>query len=206
MSARVVLAEDEAIIRLDLRETLEAEGYEVVGDYGRGDEALEGIRTLRPDIAILDVKMPGLDGLEVAAEILKEKICATLVLTAFSQRALVEAAREAGVMAYLVKPFQASELVPAIELAIARYVEAQALEAEVASLGDANATLEAKLQARKLLERAKGKLQESHGYSEAAAFRFIQKSAMDSRTTMSEVADAIVEGKLVPPPNDASVH
>lgn len=205
MSARVVLAEDEAIIRLDLRETLEAEGYEVVGDYGRGDEALAGIRELRPDIAILDVKMPGLDGLEVAAEVLNEKICATLVLTAFSQRALVEAAREAGVMAYLVKPFQASELVPAIELAIARYVEAQALEAEVASLGDANATLEAKLQARKLLERAKGKLQESYGYSEAAAFRYIQKSAMNSRSTMSDVANAIVEGRLVPPVSDAPV-
>lgn len=205
MSARVVLAEDEAIIRLDLRETLEAEGYEVVGDYGRGDEALEGIRELRPDIAILDVKMPGLDGLEVAAEVLNEKICATLVLTAFSQRALVEAAREAGVMAYLVKPFQASELVPAIELAIARYVEAQALEAEVASLGDVNATLEAKLQARKLLERAKGKLQESYGYSEAAAFRYIQKSAMDTRSTMSDVANAIVEGGLVPPVSDAPV-
>ncbi|MGC8465954.1 MAG: ANTAR domain-containing response regulator [Acidimicrobiales bacterium] len=201
MAVRVVLAEDEAIIRLDLRETLEAEGYDVVGDFGQGDLALAAIRDLRPDIAILDVKMPGLDGLEVATIIQQERICATLILTAFSQRALVEAARTAGVMAYLVKPFQSSELVPAIELALARYGENKMLEEEMEQLRGEHLVLQDKLETRKLLDQAKGLLMEELGMTEAEAFRFLQRKAMDGRLRLGTVASQVIDGVLRPEPS-----
>jgi AmiR/NasT family two-component response regulator len=152
----------------------------------------------KPDIAVLDVKMPGMDGIEVAKILRKEKICATLILTAFSQRSLVEAAREAGVMAYLVKPFQASELVPSIELAIARYNEAIALEEELDLVRDEKTALEFAVATRKALDRAKGKLMEAYALTEPQAFRFIQKTAMDRRLSMREVANAVIDGELVP--------
>src|ERR1044071_4775073 len=145
MSVRVVIAEDEAIIRLDLKETLEEEGYEVVGETGRGDEAVELVRDLRPDLAILDIKMPGLDGLEAARAISAARHAAVLILTAFSQRDLIEQARDAGALAYLVKPFQKSDLIPAIEVALGRYAELAALEREVTDLTD-------RLEARKLID------------------------------------------------------
>lgn len=198
MAVRIVLAEDEAIIRLDLKETLESEGYSVVGDFGQGDTALRAIRELKPDLAILDVKLPGLTGLEVASAIASERICATLILTAYSQRALVEEAREAGAMAYLVKPFQASELIPAIELSLARYAETRALEAEVAAIRDESEATREKLEARKLLDRAKGVLIDEMGMHEADAFRFIQRSAMDARTSMKAVAELVISGELRP--------
>ncbi|SHE30172.1 response regulator receiver and ANTAR domain protein [Ferrithrix thermotolerans DSM 19514] len=198
MPVRVLLAEDEAIVRLDLKEMLRVEGYDVVGDFGAGDEALKFAMEQKPDIAVLDVKMPGMDGIEVAKILRKEKICATLILTAFSQRSLVEAAREAGVMAYLVKPFQASELVPSIELAIARYNEAIALEEELDLVRDEKTALEFAVETRKALDRAKGKLMEAYALTEPQAFRFIQKTAMDRRLSMREVANAVIDGELVP--------
>ena len=186
MPTRVVIAEDEAIIRLDLRETLEEEGYEVVGETGRGDQAVELVRRLRPDIAILDIKMPGQTGLEVAKTITAERICGVLILTAFSQRDVIEQARDAGALAYLVKPFQKSELVPAIELAIARHTELAALSAEVAGL-------EAQLEARKVIDRAKGILMDRDGMREADAFSHIQRRAMSERRKMRDVAQEIVD-------------
>jgi two-component system, response regulator PdtaR len=188
---RVVIAEDEAIIRLDLRETLEEEGYEVVGETGRGDQAVELVRTLRPDVAVLDVKMPGMDGIEAARLIATERICATLILTAFSQRDVVEQARDAGALAYLVKPFQKTDLVPAIELAIGRFRELQALAGEVDSLQE-------QLEARKVVDRAKGQLMDAHGLSEQAAFDFLQKRAMNERTRMRDVAERVLAGELTP--------
>jgi len=188
---RVVIAEDEAIIRLDLKETLEEEGYEVVGETGRGDEAVRLVRELRPDIAILDVKMPGVDGLTAAREITADRLCAVLVLTAFSQRELVEQARDAGALAYLVKPFQRSELVPGIELAIGRFRELQALAAENRELAEQLAT-------RKVVDRAKGVLMDRHGLSESEAFSFVQRRAMSDRTTMRVVAEAVLDGSIVP--------
>jgi two-component system, response regulator PdtaR len=188
---RVVIAEDEAIIRLDLRETLEEEGYVVVGECGRGDQAVELVRSLKPDLAILDVKMPGIDGIEAARLINAEKICGILVLTAFSQREFVERARDAGALAYLVKPYQKSDLIPAMELAIGRFREMQALASDVASLEDQLAT-------RKLVDRAKGMLMDGSGMKEAEAFAFIQKKAMSERTRMKDVADRIISGDLTP--------
>ncbi len=188
---RIVIAEDEAIIRLDLREILEGQGYEVVGEAGRGDEAVELVRTLRPDLAILDVKMPGLDGISAARVITEERLAAVLVLTAFSQRDLVEEARNAGALAYLVKPFQERDLVPAIEVALARQAERAALEAEVRDLRD-------RLETRKLLDRAKGRLMDDHGLDEQGAWRFLQTSAMDRRSTLGVVARAVLDGALVP--------
>jgi two-component system, response regulator PdtaR len=188
---RVVIAEDEAIIRLDLRETLEEEGYDVVGECGRGDQAVELVRSLKPDLAILDVKMPGIDGIEAARLINAEKICGILVLTAFSQREFVERARDAGALAYLVKPYQKSDLIPAMELAIGRFREMQALASDVASLEDQLAT-------RKLVDRAKGMLMDDHGMKEAEAFAFIQKKAMSERTRMKDIADRIISGDLTP--------
>lgn len=198
MALRVVIAEDEAIIRLDLKEILEEEGYEVVGAASRGEEAVELIRSLKPDLAILDIKMPGKDGIEVAAELAPENICPVVILTAFSQRTFVDQAREAGVLAYLVKPFQASDLVPAIELARARFEERLALEAEIANLTDQAERSKRQLETRKLLDRAKGLLMDIHLMSETEAFNFIQKSAMDTRSHMSEVARRIIAGDLTP--------
>ncbi|MEY2463830.1 MAG: two-component system, response regulator PdtaR, partial [Acidimicrobiaceae bacterium] len=155
MPIRVVIAEDEAIIRLDLKETLEEEGYEVVGQTGRGDEAVQLVHDLKPDLAILDVKMPGMDGLEAASQISADKQAAVLILTAFSQRDLIEKARDAGALAYLVKPFQKSELIPAVEVALGRFQEMKALQ-------DQNLSLAEQLETRKLVDRAKGILMDKH--------------------------------------------
>lgn len=191
MSIRVVIAEDEAIIRLDLRETLEEEGYEVIGEAGRGDIALDLIRELKPDLAILDVKMPGMDGLEVARMIGDEKICGVLVLTAFSQREIIEQARDAGALAYLVKPFQKSDLIPAIEVAIGRFRELQALNGQMEVLGE-------QLEARKIIDKAKGRLMDDFGMKEQEAFSFIQRTAMKERSRMRDVAEKILSGDLQP--------
>lgn len=195
---RVVIAEDEAIIRLDLKEILESEGYVVVGETGRGDEAVELVATEQPDLAILDVKMPGLDGIEAARRITSDYRTAALILTAFSQRNLIEDARDAGVAAYLVKPFQRNELIPAIEVAIARFEEHRAIEDEYARLSGEVASLEDKLETRRLVDRAKGVLMDKHGLGEAEAFSFIQRTAMDRRTRMAEVAKEILAGTLSP--------
>ena len=191
MSIRVVIAEDEAIIRLDLRETLEEEGYEVIGEAGRGDVALELIRELKPDLAILDVKMPGMDGLEVARMVGDEKICGVLVLTAFSQREIIEQARDAGALAYLVKPFQKSDLIPAIEVAIGRFRELQALTGQMEVLGE-------QLEARKIIDKAKGRLIDEFSMKEQEAFSFIQRTAMKDRSRMRDVAEKILSGDLQP--------
>ncbi|MCB1003759.1 MAG: response regulator [Acidimicrobiales bacterium] len=193
MPTRVVIAEDEAIIRLDLRETLEEEGYEVVGETGRGDEAVRLVRELEPDVAILDIKMPGLDGLSAAREINAERLAAILILTAFSQRELVEQARDAGVQAYLVKPFQRTELVPALELAIARFAELKALAEQTQSLTE-------QLETRKVVDRAKGQLMDQAGLSEHDAFSFIQRTAMRERLTMKVVSEQVLAGELRPDP------
>ena len=191
MSIRVVIAEDEAIIRLDLKETLEEEGYDVVGETGRGDKAVELVRELRPDIAILDIKMPGMDGIEAARHITKDRICGVLVLTAFSQREIIEEARDAGALAYLVKPFQKTDLIPAIEVAIGRFREMQALNGEVDAL-------EEQLEARKSIDRAKGILRDTHALTENDAYGFFQHGAMNHRATMKAVADMIISGELRP--------
>ena len=191
MPIRVVIAEDEAIIRLDLKETLEEEGYEVVGQTGRGDEAVELVKQLSPDLAILDVKMPGMDGLEAAALISQDKQAAVLILTAFSQRDLIEKARDAGALAYLVKPFQKSELIPAVEVALGRFQEMKALQ-------DQNLSLAEQLETRKLVDRAKGKLMDHHDMAEADAFRLLQKTAMDTRSTLKAVAQDVIDGNLKP--------
>jgi len=198
MAKRVVIAEDEAIIRLDLKEILEAEGYEVVGETGRGDEAVDLVGSLQPDLAILDVKMPGIDGIEAARRISAQFRVAVLILTAFSQRNLLEEARDAGVAAYLVKPFQRGELVPAIEVALARFEEYRAIEDEHARLSEEVATLADKLETRQMVDRAKGVLMDRHGMAEADAFSFIQRTAMDRRVRMQQVAGQIIEGSLVP--------
>jgi two-component system, response regulator PdtaR len=192
LAVRVVIAEDEAVIRLDLKEILEEEGYEVVGETGRGDEAVELVRQHGPDLAILDIRMPGMDGLAAAREIAGERRAAVLILTAFSQRNLIEEARDAGALAYLVKPFQTSELIPAIEVALGRFHELQALENE-------NRSLEDQLETRRVVDRAKGMLMDRHGMREGDAFRFIQQTAMRERQTMKVVARRIIEGELVPP-------
>ena len=191
MSIRVVIAEDEAIIRLDLRETLEEEGYEVIGEAGRGDVALDLIRELKPDLAILDVKMPGMDGLEVARMIGDEKICGVLVLTAFSQREIIEQARDAGALAYLVKPFQKSDLVPNIEMAIGRFTDLK-------NIVDQRDLLEDQLESRKLVDRAKGFLIDNFGLTESESFAFIQRTAMSGRERMSDVALRVIAGELRP--------
>jgi two-component system, response regulator PdtaR len=183
---RVVIAEDEALIRLDLKEMLEEEDYEVVGEAGDGETAVKLAVSQRPDLVILDVKMPVLDGLSAAEQIAEQQIAPVVVLTAFSQRDLVERARDAGAMAYLVKPFTKADLVPAIEMAASRFQEARALEDEVATLRD-------RLELRKLLDRAKGALQSQHGLTEPEAFRWIQKTSMDRRISMREVAQAVLD-------------
>ncbi|MBJ7367770.1 MAG: response regulator [Ilumatobacteraceae bacterium] len=191
MTIRVVIAEDEAIIRLDLKETLEEEGYDVVGETGRGDKAVELVRELRPDLVILDIKMPGMDGLAAARIISAEKVCGILILTAFSQREVIEEARDAGALAYLVKPFQKSDLIPAIEVAIGRFREMQSLNGEIDALGE-------QLEIRKTLDRAKGVLMDKYKLSEADSFGFLQRSAMNLRLTMHTVAGQVVAGELHP--------
>ncbi|MEJ7723127.1 MAG: response regulator [Ilumatobacteraceae bacterium] len=191
MTIRVVIAEDEAIIRMDLRETLEEEGYDVVGETGRGDEAVEMVRALRPDLVILDIKMPGMDGIEAARIINGEKICGILILTAFSQREVIEQARDVGALAYLVKPFQKSDLVPAIEVAIGRFGELRSLTGEIDALGE-------QLENRKIVERAKGVLMDQHQMSEQEAFTYIQREAMKNRRKMRDVADHVLDGSLQP--------
>jgi response regulator NasT len=188
---RVLLAEDEALIRLDLKEMLEEEGYAVVGEAGDGETAVAMAEQLRPELVILDVKMPGLDGLAAAERIGEAHLAPVVMLTAFSQRDLIERARDAGAMAYLVKPFQKKDLMPAIEMAVSRYAQIVALEAEVGDLAG-------RLAARKLLDRAKALLQAEHGMSEADAFRYVQRTSMNRRTTMAAIAEAIVSGGLRP--------
>ena len=182
---RVLIAEDEALIRLDLKEMLEEEGYAVVAEVGDGQQAVDRAVELRPDLVILDIQMPVLDGLSAAEKIAGDRIAPVIVLTAFSQRDLVERARDAGAMAYLVKPFGKNDLVPAIEVARARFTEMSALDAEVR-------TLEDRLEARKVIEKAKGKLMTEQGMSEADAFRHIQRTAMNERTSMRAFADRIL--------------
>jgi response regulator NasT len=183
--SRIVVAEDEALIRLDLVEMLREEGYDVVGEAGDGARAVELAESLRPDLVVLDVKMPVLDGISAAERIAGQRLAAVVMLTAFSQRELVERARDAGAMAYLVKPFGRSDLAPAIEVALSRFTELRALEAEVADLGE-------QLETRKLVERAKAALQARFGFSEPEAFRWIQKAAMDRRLSMREVAATVL--------------
>nr|WP_184715327.1 response regulator [Streptosporangium saharense] len=183
----MVIAEDEALIRLDLKEMLEEDGYAVVAEAGDGESAVALAAEHRPDLVILDVKMPILDGISAAEQIVSRRIAPCLILTAFSQRDLVERARDAGAMAYLVKPFTKSDLVPAIEMAVSRHEEIVALEREVGSLSD-------RLETRKLVERAKGLLMAEHGWSEPQAFRWIQKASMDRRLSMRQVAQVVVDG------------
>lgn len=188
---RVVVAEDEAIIRLDLVETLREQGYDVVADTGRGDEAVALVAEHRPDVAILDVKMPGLDGIEAAKQIAPRRGTAVVILTAFSQRELIEQAREAGAMSYLVKPYRRDSLRPAVELALARYREMEALEGQVGDLED-------RLEVRRLVDRAKGHLIDAHDMTEHDAYTFIQRTAMSQRRTMRDVANDVLEGRTAP--------
>ncbi|TNC27578.1 ANTAR domain-containing response regulator [Mumia zhuanghuii] len=183
---RVVIAEDEALIRLDLAEMLAEEGVDVVGQASDGEQAVALAEELRPDLVVMDVKMPKLDGISAAERIASQRIAPVVMLTAFSQRELVERARDAGAMAYLVKPFSKADLVPAIEMAVSRFAEIAALEAEVAGLED-------RLETRRAVERAKGLLQEALGITEPQAFRWIQKTAMDLRMSMRAVAEGVVD-------------
>lgn len=184
-TTRVLIAEDEALIRLDLKEMLEEEGYEVVAEVGDGQQAVDQARALAPDLVILDIQMPVLDGLSAAEQIAGERLAPVIVLTAFSQRELVERARDAGAMAYLVKPFSKNDLVPAIEVARARFSEMTALDGEVR-------TLEDRLETRKIVEKAKGVLMAEQGMTEAEAFRWIQRTAMNQRTSMKALAESIL--------------
>lgn len=183
---RVVVAEDESLIRLDLVEMLREEGYDVVGEAADGQEAVDLVRALSPDLVIMDVKMPRRDGIDAASEIASARLAPVVILTAFSQRELVERARDAGAMAYLVKPFTKADLVPAVELAVSRFTEISALEGEIADLQD-------RLDTRKMIERAKGLLMTSQSLTEPEAFTWIQRAAMDRRTTMKAVAAVVIE-------------
>ena len=192
MPTRVVVAEDEAIIRMDLRELLQEEGYEVVAEAGRGDEALAMVQKLHPDVALLDIKMPGMDGISVARRVNADRLCAVVLVTAFSQRELIEEATDAGVHGYVVKPFERHDLVPAIEVGLARYAAEKLLAEQVASA-------EERLEVRKIVDRAKGRLMDVNGLSEQDAFGFIQRTAMASRRQMRNVAEDILAGTLTPP-------
>lgn len=183
---RVLIAEDEALIRLDLKEMLTEEGFDVVAEVADGAAAVEKARELRPDLAILDIKMPVMDGLSAAEHITDERLAAVLILTAFSQRDLIEKARRAGAMAYLVKPFQKHDLLPAIEIAAGRFADLQGLESQVGTLQD-------RLEARKVIERAKGLLQQQEGLSEQEAFRRLQQQAMSDRLSMRDVAERVIQ-------------
>jgi response regulator NasT len=184
-SRRVLVAEDEALIRLDLKEMLEEEGYTVIGEAADGEQAVALANELRPDLVILDIKMPKLDGLAAAEQIAAARIAPVVILTAFSQRELVERARDAGAMAYVVKPFAAKDLLPTIEMAVSRYAELGALEGEVHDLQE-------RLEARKIIDRAKGVLMTQHRMSEPEAFRWIQRAAMDRRSTMRAIAESVI--------------
>lgn len=183
---RVLVAEDDSLIRMDLIEMLREEGYDVVGEAPNGQVAVDLTEELRPDLVIMDVKMPVRDGIDAASEIASKRLAAVVMLTAFSQREFVEKARDAGAMAYLVKPFTKADLVPAIEVAVSRYTELHVLEADVADLTE-------RLEIRKLVERAKGILMQSHAFTEPEAFKWIQRAAMDRRTTMKAVAEVVIE-------------
>ena len=195
---RVLVAEDESLIRLDLAEMLAEEGYQVVGEAGDGATAVRLAEELRPDLVVMDVKMPVLDGISAAERIVSQRIAPVLILTAFSQRELVERAREAGAMAYLVKPFAKTDLVPAIEMALSRHEEIAQLESEVADLTE-------RLETRKLVDRAKGLLQTRYGLTEPDSFRWIQKAAMDKRTSMREVAQVVIAETTAGAPGDEDV-
>lgn len=184
--SRVVVAEDDSLIRMDLTEMLRDEGYEIVGEAPNGQVAVDLTESLKPDLVIMDIKMPVRDGIDAASEIARKRLAPVVMLTAFSQRDFVERARDAGAMAYLVKPFNQADLVPAIEVALSRFRELKALEAEVASMGE-------RFEARKLIERAKGLLMEKQQLTEPEAFRWIQRNAMDKRATMKAVAQIVVE-------------
>ncbi len=190
---RVVIAEDEALIRLDLREMLEEEGFAVVGEAADGETAVALVTEHRPDLAVLDVKMPRLDGISAAEQIAAGRLAAVVMLTAFSQRELVERARAAGAMAYLVKPFTKADLVPAVEMAMARFDELTTLESEVSDLQE-------RLETRKLVDRAKGVLQARDGLDEAAAYRWVQRASMDRRLSMRQVAEQVLLEPGRPPP------
>ena len=193
-ATRVLIAEDEAIIRLDLKEMLEEEGIAVVGEAADGEAAVRLARERDPDLVIMDIKMPGMDGLAAAEQVVEQDLAAVLILTAFSGRDLVQRAADAGAMGYLVKPFQKSDLLPAIELALARYHELSAVKKESASLAD-------RLETRKIVDRAKGRLMDEQGLTEAEAFRAIQKRAMNERRSMREVAESVLgPGSAAGPP------
>ncbi|AZZ82648.1 MULTISPECIES: ANTAR domain-containing response regulator [Gordonia] len=183
---RVLVAEDDSLIRMDLIEMLREEGYDVVGEAPNGQVAVELTESLKPDLVIMDIKMPIRDGIDAATEIAEKRLAPVVMLTAFSQRDFIEKARDAGAMAYLVKPFTKADLVPAIEVAVSRYHELKLLEREVATMNE-------RLETRKLVERAKGLLMQKQGLSEPEAFKWIQRAAMDRRTTMKAVAQVVVE-------------
>ena len=183
---KVLVVEDEALIRLDLTEMLTEEGYVVAGEAGDGEQAVDLARRVRPDLVIMDIKMPKVDGITAASTIVDERIAPVVMLTAFSQRDLVDRARQAGAMAYVVKPFGKADLIPAIEIAIGRFAEIKAVEAEVSDLTE-------RLESRKAVDRAKGLLQTGLGLTEPEAFRWIQKTAMDLRKSMREVAEGVIE-------------
>ena len=191
MPTSIVVAEDEAIIRMDLRELLVEEGYEVVAECGRGDEAVALIRQHRPDVALLDIKMPGKDGISAAREVAAEHLTAVVLVTAFSQRELIEEASDAGVHGYVVKPFERHDLVPAIEVALARFRSTRELATQVS-------TVERRLESRVAVDRAKGVLMDAAGLSEQESFDFIQKTAMRSRRSMAEVSQDVLDGVLRP--------